>query len=54
MYLLSFVEKTTSLYLDDGSWDTLENLVFKSDVKKIVPAVFTLELCFYYHASCPE
>ncbi len=38
------LEKTTSLYFDDGSWDQLENLVFKSDAEKIVPALFTLEI----------
>jgi hypothetical protein len=38
------LEKTTSLYFDDGSWDKLENLVFKSDAEKCVPALFTLEI----------
>ncbi|MES2674436.1 MAG: hypothetical protein V4660_09350 [Pseudomonadota bacterium] len=38
------LEKTKSLYFDDGSWDKLENLVFKSDAEKIVPALFTLEI----------
>lgn len=46
------LEKTTSLYFDDGSWDKLENLVFKNDAEKIVPALFTLEIDYGVKLYC--
>jgi len=48
------LEKTTSIYFDDGAWDRLEKLVFKPNVGKDIPAVFTLEIDRGVNLYCSE
>jgi hypothetical protein len=38
------LEKTKSSYFDDGSWDRIEKLVFKTEAESTAPLLFTLEL----------
>lgn len=38
------LDRTKSIYFDDGSWDRLESLVFNEKADSIAPPLFTIEI----------